>query len=68
MKVSVIIPVYNEQKTIKHVIESVHQSGLKNKIDLEIIVVDDCSTDGTEAILRELKPIYKLVLLFQKFF
>jgi glycosyltransferase involved in cell wall biosynthesis len=44
MKLSVIIPVFNEEKTVLHVIEQVRCCGVP---DLEIIVVNDCSTDGT---------------------
>lgn len=43
MKLSVVIPVYNEQSTISEVIEKVRQV----PVDKEIIVVDDGSTDGT---------------------
>lgn len=48
MKLSVIIPVYNEAKTIFEVIQRVKEAPFEK----EIIVVDDCSTDGTKDILR----------------
>jgi hypothetical protein len=48
-KVSVIIPVYNERSTVHEVIERVKALLLP----LEIIVVDDGSTDGTQEVLRE---------------
>lgn len=51
-KISVIIPVYNEANTIKEIINRV----LDVKVDKEIIVVDDCSTDGTREILKKTKP------------
>ncbi len=49
MKLSVIIPCYNEAGTIEGLIDRVLASPYPDK---EIIVVDDCSTDGTTAKLR----------------
>lgn len=49
-ELSVIIPVYNEAKTLKEIIEKV----LFSKIDKEVIVVDDGSSDGSSEILRTL--------------
>ncbi|HEU5438654.1 MAG TPA: glycosyltransferase family 2 protein [Ktedonobacterales bacterium] len=49
MELSVIIPVYNERKTIAEVIRRVEEQPFEK----EIIVVDDCSTDGTREFLRE---------------
>ena len=56
MSLSVIIPVYNEVKTLAAVVERVHQTGLAD----EIIVVDDGSIDGTWDLLQELKGKYNL--------
>ena len=50
LKLSVIIPVYNEEKTIGAVIGSVQKVALKD-IKKEIIIVDDFSTDNTRKIL-----------------
>jgi glycosyltransferase involved in cell wall biosynthesis len=49
MDVSILIPVYNEKQTIQQVIELVQQA----PYDKEIIIVDDCSTDGTRQILQQ---------------
>lgn len=49
MKLSVVIPCFNELGTIGKVIEAVKASPVK---DCEIIIVDDCSTDGTVRLLQ----------------
>ena len=51
MKLSVIIPVYNENTTIKKIINMVNEVDVKK----EVIVVDDGSDDGTKEILRTIK-------------
>ncbi|MDC3009859.1 glycosyltransferase family 2 protein [Synechococcus sp. AH-736-G20] len=51
MKLSIIIPCYNESSTILSLIDAVKQSPVKDK---EIIIVDDGSKDGTRDILSEL--------------
>lgn len=50
MKLSIVIPCFNEKDTILEIIHAVKASPYPNK---EIIIVDDCSTDGTVKILRE---------------
>ena len=49
MKLSVVIPCFNELGTISKVVEAVKASPVK---DCEIIIVDDCSTDGTITLLK----------------
>ena len=48
MKLSIVVPVYNEKKTITQVLERIENTPYEK----EIIVVDDFSTDGTREILR----------------
>jgi glycosyltransferase involved in cell wall biosynthesis len=62
MKLSVVIPVYNEAATIAHIVERVRTVDL----DKEIVIVDDCSTDGTREVLRGLPPAPDLVRLFHE--
>lgn len=49
MKLSVVVPCYNERHTIRQLVEAVRNSGVSEQ---EIIIVDDCSTDGTQDILK----------------
>ncbi len=48
MKLSIIIPCYNEKNSIMNIVNAVRSSSVERK---EIIIVDDCSTDGTKDIL-----------------
>jgi glycosyltransferase involved in cell wall biosynthesis len=50
MKVSIVIPCYNEKNTIEKIVEAVRSAPIQRK---EIIVIDDCSGDGTQAVLKE---------------
>ena len=52
MKLSVVIPVYNEAATIRALIDRVR--AVATPIEKEIVIVDDCSTDGTAAVLAPL--------------
>lgn len=62
---SVVIPVYNEVRWIEEVLRRVEASD-RLGCDLEIVVVDDGSTDGTRALLEELGPAHpKMKLLRQ---
>ena len=66
MKLSIVIPCFNEEKTISEIIDKIIN---KVNLDKEIIVVDDCSTDKTRSILQnELKnKIDKLILNDQNY-
>ena len=60
MKLSVIIPVYNEENTVSDVIRAVKTCGVA---DLEIVVVDDCSSDRTAEALREFAADPQVVIV-----
>ena len=57
-KVSIVIPVYNEAKTVQQLIGLVVAAKLPGGISREIICVNDCSKDGTGAKLDELPRIF----------
>ncbi|MFH1536118.1 MAG: glycosyltransferase family 2 protein [Patescibacteria group bacterium] len=54
MKLSIIIPVFNEKKTIREVIKKVSSVELSDKINKEIIIVDDGSTDGSVNLIKNI--------------
>ncbi len=60
MKISVIIPVFNEKDTILEIIARVRRTGIAD----EILVVDDGSSDGTREILNEIDPSTDLRVVF----
>jgi glycosyltransferase involved in cell wall biosynthesis len=60
MRVSVLIPCYNENDTIRQVVEAVKAAPYPDK---EIIVIDDCSKDGTrERLKTEIAPLVDRIL------
>lgn len=60
MLLSVIIPCYNEKNTINAIIDAVRNSPYPHK---EIIVIDDCSTDGTrEKLKNEISPLVAKII------
>jgi len=61
MKLSVLIPVHNEEKTLKDIIKKVQRIS----IEKEIIIVDDGSTDGTRGLLRELERQDNIRVIYQ---
>ena len=61
MKLSVVIPVYNEAQTVDQLLGLVLH--IDTGMDTELIVVDDCSTDGTRAILERAKEKYPRMIL-----
>jgi glycosyltransferase involved in cell wall biosynthesis len=60
MRLSVVMPVYNERNTLREVVARV----LSVPLDLELICVDDGSRDGSRQILEELQAQYRQVRIF----
>ena len=63
MKLSIVIPCYNEKNTIQNILEVVRKVPIEDK---EIIVVDDCSKDGTRHVLQnDLKHLVDRLILHE---
>jgi glycosyltransferase involved in cell wall biosynthesis len=62
MRLSIVIPIYNEAATIEHLLSIVLKADI-GTIEKEIICVNDCSTDGTKEKLNELGPRLGLKVL-----
>lgn len=54
-KLSIVIPAYNEEKTIHLILDKVREVQLQNDISKEIIIVNDCSSDDTNAAILAYK-------------
>ena len=50
MLISVLIPCYNEKRTIEEIVNRINNL---NNLEIEIIIIDDCSNDGTKEILED---------------
>lgn len=66
MKVSVVIPVYNEDRYLTQVLELVKAATLPPNTNLEVVIVNDGSTDRTAEILKELSPFDYTIEHFPK--
>ena len=63
MKLSIVIPCYNEAKTIRTIVERVRAAPVEDK---EIIIVDDCSRDGTRDVLRtQIMPLVDKIIFHE---
>lgn len=63
MKYSVIIPVYNSERTIKRCIESITS---QNRSDVEIIIINDGSTDESDSICKALRTEHNNIVYIHK--
>ncbi len=54
MRIAVVVPAYNESKAIGSVVGGLNSFAQKEGLDLQVLVVNDCSTDDTGAIIKKL--------------
>ena len=67
MKLSVLMPVYNERKTLAEIVSRVLEQRINGINSLELVIVDDASTDGSTEIIEQLANIYPQIQpIFQK--
>jgi glycosyltransferase involved in cell wall biosynthesis len=65
MKLSIVMPVYNERTVVERCIALVLAAPLPENMDRELIIVDDCSTDGSYAVLERLAAAHPEIRLYQ---
>jgi len=65
MKLSILMPVYNERTVVERCISLVLTAPLPENMERELVIVDDCSTDGTYAILQRLAAAFPQIRLYQ---
>ena len=67
MKLSVLMPVYNERKTLAEIVSRVLNQRINGIDSLELVIVDDASTDGSAVIIEQLASTYPQIQpIFQK--
>jgi len=65
MKLSILIPVYNERTVVERSIAQVLEAALPENIERELVIVDDCSSDGTPALLERLAARFTEIRLYR---
>jgi glycosyltransferase involved in cell wall biosynthesis len=65
MKLSILMPVYNERSVVERCIGFVLSAPIPEDMERELVIVDDCSTDGTYAILERLAAAHPEIRLYK---
>ena len=64
MIISIVIPIFNEKDYVANILKKVNEK--KKNFNLEIIVIDDGSTDGTKKILEDYKNLYDYLISYEQ--
>src|SRR5512144_1569036 len=65
MKLSILVPVYNERTVVERSLSLVLAAHLPENMEREVVIVDDCSTDGSSDILQRLAASYPEIRLYR---
>lgn len=65
-KLSIVIPAYNEERTIHLILDKVVEVNLIGNLEKEIVIVNDCSTDQTEASILDYQKKHPLLSIVYK--
>lgn len=60
-KLSIVIPVYNEEKTLEEIVQAVEEATLPEGMEREIVLVDDYSADSSRDILKKMESKHKVL-------
>ena len=60
-KLSIIVPIFNERNTLEIIIKKLVKLKLYNNIKKEIIIIDDCSTDGSVNTIKKYIKKYNFI-------
>ena len=60
-RLSIIVPIFNERNTLETIIKKLVKLKLYNNIKKEIIIIDDCSTDGSVNIIKKYTKKYNFI-------
>jgi glycosyltransferase involved in cell wall biosynthesis len=64
MKLSVLMPVYNERRTLREIVRRVLAQDVNGVDEMELVIVDDCSSDGSADIIRQLQEEHPQIIQF----
>ena len=67
MKISIVVPLYNEEKTIINILSKIQNEIKKlNEFNFEVIIINDGSNDNSKKLLEENSNLYSTLISFNK--